>query len=194
MFQRYVFVVCILRPSNRVILAFITPSSVGTSECVLVFIAAPSVEISESGCRLRLRTSSPVQSNPFRFSLVSFVCFPCCLVCACCRVLHVFSLCFRVFLPTSASLGFQPSLLAGPRRCLSPSFALFDFVFVLSVVWSLSVWVEVLHMVVAGCLKSLPFQSSKHVAAQCCSRAASQVLVVISVWCWLWWCWWCWWW
>ena len=79
-------------PSIRVILPFITLSSVEASGFGLAFIAASSVGTSESGCRLRLRTSSPVRSSPFLASLVCGVCLPCCV---CSFVLHVFCCCFR---------------------------------------------------------------------------------------------------
>ena len=115
MFQRCVFVVSVSRPSNPFVFAFIAPWSVGTSECARAFIAEPSVGTSGSGCRLRLRTSGPVQSSLSCLSLVSFVC---CLVCALCCVLRVFASCFGVFLSAFVPLGLQPKLLAGPWRAL----------------------------------------------------------------------------
>ena len=115
MFEGYFFFVCISRPSARVILPFLTPS-VGTSECVSPFIAASSVRTSESG-RLRPRLR-PVQSSPFRLSLVSSVHFACCPCCACSFVLQVFCCCFGSLLPRFGPVRRQPSLLAGPRRDL----------------------------------------------------------------------------
>ena len=80
MVEGLVFSVFNLRPSNRVISLFIAVWSVEGCEFGLVFIAPPSVEISES-VRLRLRPPSPVQSSPFLLCLVFCPCSPCAVLC-----------------------------------------------------------------------------------------------------------------
>ena len=194
MVERCVFLVSILRPSNRVTYVWIAASSVEAREPGDVW-----VPVGSPLKHCRPRPLNPVQSSPCLLCLVSCSCMPCCFPFVCFCVLHMFCPCFRCFLSIFVSLGSRPRLVAGPRGCFSLSFSL-----------SLSLFGRVrlclchvcghvagllgfsLALILACCLYLLPCCASESLIAQCCSRPSWSVLVGVPVWCWLGWdCCWC---
>ena len=106
MVERCVFLVSILRPSNRVIYVWIAASSVETRELGDVWTSVDSSPVKHC----RLRPPSLVQSSSFLLSLVSCCCMPCCFPFACSCVfacvlplpsLFLFDYCFIGFSPKS---------------------------------------------------------------------------------------------